>query len=74
MKDKVHVVQSCSAEVQSNAGAEEMSLPSRGAADVLEPQWRTLNLCRQVQAASWLWAVTGKAHCLLHSERERMKE
>lgn len=74
VKDEVHIVQSCSAEVQSNPGAREMSLPSRGAAEVLKPQRRTLSLCRQIHAASWLWAVTGKAHCLVCSERERMKE
>lgn len=37
VKDKVPVVQSCSAEVQSNPEAEKMGLPSRGAAGVLEP-------------------------------------
>lgn len=30
--------------------------------------------CGQVHAASWLWAVTGKAHCFPCSQKERRKE
>lgn len=45
VKAKVQVVQSHS-EVQSNPEAEEMDLPSRGAADVPEPRWRIPYLCR----------------------------
>lgn len=71
MKDEVPLVQSCSAEVQSNPEAEEMCLPSRGAADVPEPQWRIPYLRRQVRAASWLRRVTGTARCLLCSKGER---
>lgn len=74
MKDGVPLVQSCSAEVQSNSEAEEMCLPSRGAADVPEPQWRIPYLRRQVCAASWLRRITGTARCLLCSEWERREE
>lgn len=74
VKDKVHTVQSCSAEVQSNPEAEEMGLPSRAVADVPEPRWRIPYVCRQVHAASWLWAVTGKVRCLLCNEGVRRQE
>jgi len=71
--NKVLVVQSCSAEVQSNAGAVVGDFRSRGAADLPEPEWRFPHLHRQVHAASWLRAVSGKAHCLLGSEGAERK-